>query len=95
MQQGFFEGLGGAFYNRGDIVVDGESYFSLNESSVGVAVTVAVDVALCGKIVIPCAHVKVVENNTCRLRTVPASPRYIRYRRVFTRFRKQRREYQR
>lgn len=33
-QQGFFSGIGGGFYNRGDIVVDGESYFSLNEASV-------------------------------------------------------------
>lgn len=33
-QQGFFEGQGGAFYNHGDIVVDGESFFSLNEASV-------------------------------------------------------------
>lgn len=32
-----FEGIGGAFYNRGDIVVDGESHFSLNEASVSVA----------------------------------------------------------
>ena len=29
-----FAGLGGGFYNRGDIVVDGESYFSLNAASV-------------------------------------------------------------
>lgn len=33
-RQGFFSGLGGAIYNRGDIVVEGESYFSLNTASV-------------------------------------------------------------
>lgn len=33
-RQGVFAGLGGGFYNRGDIVVDGESYFSLNAASV-------------------------------------------------------------
>ncbi|CAM9305642.1 unnamed protein product, partial [Ectocarpus fasciculatus] len=32
---GFFEGLGGGIYNRGDIVVEGESYFSLNTASDG------------------------------------------------------------
>lgn len=31
--QGVFEGAGGGFYNRVDIVVDGESDFSLNQSS--------------------------------------------------------------
>ncbi|CAM9828624.1 unnamed protein product [Pylaiella littoralis] len=35
---GFFEGLGGAIYNFGDIVVDGESYFSLNTASDGGAI---------------------------------------------------------
>ncbi|CAM9677141.1 unnamed protein product [Ectocarpus fasciculatus] len=33
--RGFFEGLGGAIYNRGDIVVEGESLFSLNTASEG------------------------------------------------------------
>lgn len=33
-RQGFFEGIGGAIYNRGNIVVDGESDFSLNTASV-------------------------------------------------------------
>lgn len=33
-KQGYFEGLGGGIYNRGDIVVDGESYFALNEAAV-------------------------------------------------------------
>ncbi|CBJ25812.1 asn/thr-rich large protein family protein [Ectocarpus siliculosus] len=32
---GFFEGIGGAIYNRGEIVVEGESLFSLNTSSDG------------------------------------------------------------
>ena len=45
-QQGFFEGQGGAFYNRGDIVVDGESYFSLNEASVSCWFEVALVVML-------------------------------------------------
>ena len=27
-------GLGGGFYNRGDIVVDGESFFNLNQAAV-------------------------------------------------------------
>lgn len=36
MPQSFFEGTGGGIFNRGDIVVDGESYFTLNESSVSV-----------------------------------------------------------
>ena len=33
-QQGFFSGTGGGIYNRGSIVVDGESNFSLNEAAV-------------------------------------------------------------
>ncbi|CBN76928.1 asn/thr-rich large protein family protein [Ectocarpus siliculosus] len=33
--EGFFEGLGGAIYNRGEIIVDGESLFSLNTASDG------------------------------------------------------------
>ncbi|CAM9827986.1 unnamed protein product [Pylaiella littoralis] len=35
---GNFEGRGGAIYNRGDIVVDGESYFSLNNAADGGAI---------------------------------------------------------
>lgn len=34
MTQGLFERVGGAVYNRGDSVVDGESYFSFNTASV-------------------------------------------------------------
>eukprot|EP00903_Cladosiphon_okamuranus_P012904 g12048.t1 len=34
----FFEGVGGGIFNRGDIVVDGESYFDVNESSDGGAI---------------------------------------------------------
>ena len=37
LHQGFFEGQGGAFYNRGEITVDGESLFSLNEASVSLS----------------------------------------------------------
>ena len=33
-QQGFFSGTGGGIYNRGSIVVDGESNFSLNGAAV-------------------------------------------------------------
>ena len=40
-QQGFFEGIGGGIYNRGDIVVDGESYMSMNSASVSLGYIVA------------------------------------------------------
>ncbi|CAN0247070.1 unnamed protein product, partial [Scytosiphon promiscuus] len=36
--EGFFEGLGGAIYNRGDIVVEAESEFHTNEASDGGAI---------------------------------------------------------
>ncbi len=32
--QGSFSGLGGGVYNRGEIIVDGESLFTLNVASV-------------------------------------------------------------
>ncbi len=35
--KGLFEGLGGGVYNRGEIVVDGESLFMLNVASVSCA----------------------------------------------------------
>lgn len=41
--QGFFEGDGGGIYNRGAIVVEGESLFTENTASVSSTLSVSVD----------------------------------------------------